>query len=414
MGLIDDANREAVERLDLSNPALTDVVFAKDVVPGIDKYTVSHAGPPITWNAMSGPMRSAVMGALIYEGLAETREEAAQLAASGKIKFRPNHDCGCVGPMAGVTTYSMPLCEVTNLTYGNKCYIAFNESDIRALCFGSADPVVIPRLHWFEEVLGPAVKDALAVNGPINLKAIVTKALTQGEELHNRIAAGSALFYKAISPALVKVVDSRTELQEIVDFLAPSDYVFLNLGMAYGKASADAIKNIPYCTVVSTMSRNGTNFGIKVSALGERWFEAPCPKVKGIYYPPYTEADANPDMGDSCITETVGLGGCAMGANPAMVHVFGAESTDEAAKITREMLEITCGVSKDKVIPNMNNQGIPLGIDIRKVVETEICPLINTGIAHKDPSHGQIGAGVSRAPLACFQQALEAFVESLG
>ncbi|MBQ3338552.1 MAG: DUF1116 domain-containing protein [Atopobiaceae bacterium] len=414
MGLIDDANREAYERLDASNPALTDVVFAKDVLPDIDKYTVSHAGPPITWERMSGPMRSAVMGALVYEGLAETREEAAEVAASGKIKFRPNHDCGCVGPMAGVTTYSMPLCEVTNLTYGNKAYIAFNESDIRALCFGSADPVVIPRLHWFEEVLGPAVKDALAEMGPINLKAIVTKALTQGEELHNRIAAGSVLFFREIAPTLVRTVGDRAQLQEIVDFLAPSDYSFLNLGMAYGKASADAIKNIPYCTVVTAMSRNGTDFGIKVSALGDRWFTAPCPKVKGIYFPGYSEADANPDLGDSAITETVGLGGCSMAANPAMVHLFGAESTDVAQDITREMLEITVGASKDKVIPNMNNQGIPLGIDIRKVVETEICPLINTGIAHKDPSHGQIGAGVSRAPLSCFQQALEAFAESLG
>ena len=162
------------------------------------------------------------------------------------------------------------------------------------------------------------------------------------------------------------------------------------------------------------MSRNGTDFGIKVSALGDRWFTAPCPKVKGIYFPGYSEADANPDLGDSAITETVGLGGCSMAANPAMVHLFGAESTDVAQDITREMLEITVGASKDKVIPNMNNQGIPLGIDIRKVVETEICPLINTGIAHKDPSHGQIGAGVSRAPLSCFQQALEAFAESLG
>ena len=206
----------------------------------------------------------------------------------------------------------------------------------------------------------------------------------------------------------------RAQLQEIVDFLAPSDYSFLNLGMAYGKASADAIKNIPYCTVVTAMSRNGTDFGIKVSALGDRWFTAPCPKVKGIYFPGYSEADANPDLGDSAITEPVGLGGCSMAANPAMVHIFGATSTDEAQRVTREMLEITVGASKDKVIPNMNNQGIPLGIDIRKVVETEICPLINTGIAHKDPSHGQIGAGVSRAPLSCFQQALEAFVESLG
>lgn len=414
MKSIDEANREAFERMEKGNPELTDVVYAKDVLPDMDKYTIGHAGPPVTWEEMCGPMKGAVMGALIYEGLAETNEEAAALAASGEVKFRPNHDYGCVGPMTGVTTYSMPLLEVTNSTYGNKAYIGINEGDVKALCFGAEDPVIIPRLKWFEDELAPVLKEAIALHGPVNLKVIVTQALTMGEELHNRNFASSALFYKEISPCITRVCKDPETLVRVNDFMAANDYFFLALAMAYGKVIADSIKNIENCTLVSTMSRNGTKFGIKVSALGERWFTADCPPVKGLYFPGFSEADANPDMGDSCITETVGLGGMSMAAAPALVLCFCGNNTDEAIAITRDMLEITEGASKELVLPPMNFQGAPVGIDIRKVVETGIQPAINTGIAHKDPHFGQIGVGVSRAPMDCFTQALAAFAEQLG
>lgn len=411
MGAIDDANREAFERMEKGNPAVTDIVYAKDVLPDIDKYTIGHAGPPVTWENMCGPMKGAVMGALVYEGLAKDFDEAAELAASGKIKFRPNHDVGCVGPMTGVTTYSMPLFEVTNLTYGNKVYIGFNEGTVAALCFGADDPGIIPRLNWFANEFAPVLKQAIKIHGPANLKVIITQALTMGEDLHNRNVASSALFFKEMTPSIIKAADDPAVLERVLDHFAANDYLFLALSMAYGKAIADAIKNIPNCSIVSTMSRNGTKFGIKVSALGERWFTANCSRVRGLYFPGFSEADANPDMGDSCITETVGLGGLSMGAAPALVRCFNGESTDEAAQITRNMLEIVEGTSSELVLPPMNFQGIPLGIDIRKVVETGILPIINTGIAHKDPHFGQIGVGIAEAPMGCFTSALTAFAE---
>ncbi|MBQ6492235.1 MAG: DUF1116 domain-containing protein [Atopobiaceae bacterium] len=414
MGKIDDANREAYERMEKGAPAVTDIVYAKDVLPDIDKYTIGHAGPPTNWEHMCGPMRGAVMTALVYEGLASDNEEAAELAASGKIKFRPNHDCGSVGPMAGVTTYTMPLLEITNEAFGNKVYIGINEGDIRAMCFGSDDPVVIPRLNWFRDEFAPYFKEALADHGPVSLRPIVAQALTMGEDEHNRTFASSAIFYKEITPSLVKVIKDHDALERIMNFMAGNDYFFLALSMAYGKAIADTIKNIPNCTIVSTMSRNGTDFGIKVSALGERWFTAPCPPVIGLYFPGFSEKDANPDIGDSCITETVGLGGLSMGAAPSLINCFNEDDVEAAYAITREMLEITEDVSKDLVLPPMNFQGIPMGIDIRKVIETGIQPVINTGIAHKDPHFGQIGVGISRAPMECFTQALAAFAEEYG
>ena len=412
--LIDQANRAALERLDQGNPALVDVVFAKDVLPGIAPYTIGHAGPPIAWEDMCGPMKGAILGAIRYEELAETDAQAAQLIEEGKIKFRHNHSVDCVGPMTGIITYSMPLIKVANQTYGNVAYSTFNEGLGKVMRFGANGPEVIERLRWIEQTLAPAFQKALIVHGSVNLKVLMSKALAMGDEMHQRNIAASALLIRELAPSLACVVEDRQSLSRIMAFLAGNDQLFLNVAMAASKSVVDAIRDIPYCSLVSAMSRNGSKFGIKVSALGDRWFEAPCLMPKGLYFPGYGEADANPDMGDSAICETYGIGGFAMASAPAVVRFVSTQPVSGAFSISRDMAEITAGTSTQLTMPNMDFLGIPMGIDIRKVVETGLLPVINTGIAHKEPGVGQIGAGMVHAPMDCFEQALIALGEALG
>ena len=414
MGAVDQANREAFEKMDKGNPELTGIVYAKDVLPGMDKYTIGHAGPPIAWEDMCGPLRGAVTGAMRYEGLCETDDEAVKMVESGKIKFRPNHSVDCVGPMTGMITYSMPLFEVTNLAFGNKAYCTLNEGLGKVLRFGANGPDVIERLKWLEEKLAPAFKKAIEHRGPINLKVLMTKALALGDDMHQRNVAATSLFVREISPALAYVSEDRMELAKIMTFITGNDQFFLNLCMAASKAVADTIADIPNCSLVSVLSRNGTKFGIKVSGLGDRWFEADCLMPKGLYFPGFTAEDGNPDIGDSAIVETYGVGGFAMGGAPAVVRFVGAESVAEAMEFTNDMMEICEGASSQLLMPSMNFVGVPMGIDIRKVVETGILPVINTGIAHKEAGVGQVGAGIVRAPMDCFTQALVAFAEEVG
>lgn len=413
MGIIDHANREAYSKMDKGNPELTGIVFAKDVLPDMDKYTIGHAGPPISWENMCGPLKGAVLGAIRYEGLCETDEEAAALVESGKIKFRHNHSVDCVGPMTGMITYSMPLFEVTNLAYGNKAYCTFNEGLGKVMRFGANGPDVIARLKWLENSLAPAFQKALALRGSINLKVVMTKALAMGDEMHQRNVAASSLFVREMASSLAAVVEDKDELVKIMEFITGNDQFFLNLAMAASKSVADTIKNIPNCSLVSAMSRNGTKFGIKVSGLGDTWFEADCLMPKGLYFPGYTAEDGNPDIGDSAICETYGIGGFAMGGAPAVVRFVGAESVAEAVAFSNDMLEICEGASTQLIMPPMDFQGIPMGIDIRKVVETGLLPVINTGVAHKQAGVGQVGAGIVRAPMDCFTQALVAFAEKV-
>ncbi|MDR1542526.1 MAG: DUF1116 domain-containing protein [Clostridiales bacterium] len=413
MGLIDNANREAFKRLDKSNPELTGIVYAKDVLPEMDKYTIGHAGPPIKWEDMCGPLKGAVLGAIRYEGLCETDVEAGVMVESGKIKFRHNHSVDCVGPMTGMITYSMPLFEVSNLAFGNKAYCSFNEGLGKVMRFGANGPEVIKRLKWIEEELAPAFKKALDRRGPVNLKVLMTKALAMGDEMHQRNTAASSLFVREIAPALAAVTDNKESLVRIMEFITGNDQFFLNLAMAACKSAADAIKNIPYCTIVSAMSRNGTKFGVKVSGLGDAWFEADCLMPKGLYFPGFTAEDGNPDIGDSAICETYGIGGFAMGGAPAVVRFVGAQSAAEAVEFTNDMMEICEGASSQLLMPSMDFQGVPSGIDIRKVVETGLLPVINTGIAHKEAGVGQVGAGIVRAPMDCFTDALAAFAKKV-
>lgn len=414
MTKIEAANREAFSRMDAGNPEWTGMVYAKDVLPDMDRYTIGHAGPPLKWEDMCGPLKGAVVGAIRYEGLAGTEEEAVALVEGGKIKFRPNHNVSCVGPMTGMITWSMPLFEITNRAYGNVAYCTVNEGLGKVMRFGANDDGVLARLKWLETVLAPALQKAVEHHGPFNMKVMMSKALAMGDEMHQRNIAGSSLFVREIMPTLALVVEDRDQLADIAAFISGNDQFFLNLVMASCKSVCDTVKDIPYCTIVTAMSRNGTNFGIKVSALGDRWFEAPVLMPEGLFFPGYGPEDANPDIGDSAITETYGIGGFAMGSAPAVVRFVGADSVQAAVNYTNDMYEITEGRNTQLTMPNLDFQGTPTGIDIRKVVETGITPVINTGMAHKEPGVGQVGAGIVRAPMDCFTQALMAFAESLG
>jgi len=409
---IDEANADGLRRLMESQPILFDVKPAGEVLPEMDKHTILHAGPPITWERMCGPMKGAVVGALMFEKLASDSREAEALASSGKIKFDPCHHHRAVGPMAGVLSYSIYVFCVKNETFGNTGYCSLNEGLGKVLRFGANDPSVIERLRWMQEVLGPALGEAVHLSGGINVKALTAKALLMGDECHNRNVAASLLFLQEITPYLIRLKLSPETLEKIFTFISGNVHFFLNLSMAACKATADTILGLPDSTLVSAMARNGVEIGIRVAGLGERWFTAPAGVPKGLYFPGFSEVDANLDLGDSTISEIAGIGGFAMAGAPAIVRFIGGSPAD-AVRYTREMYEICAGRHRDYQMPNLDFAGTPLGVDIRKVIETGITPIINTGIAHKEAGIGQVGAGILYAPKKGFEEALVAFFEKI-
>lgn len=412
---VEQANKIAVERIMASQPILIGVKPAHEVFPEMKKNSIFHAGPPVAWRDMCGPMQGAFIGAIRYEGLAQTEEEAVALMEQGKIEYSPNHNHGAVGPMTGMISYSMPVFVVKNETYGNYGYCTINEGLGEVMRFGANGEKVITRLKWLEQVLAPVLDKAIKKAGGVNLKNIIAQALAMGDEMHQRNVAASLLFYRTISGELSQEVAGREDAKDIVEFIAKkNDQFFLNLAMVASKAIMDSARDIPHSTVVTAMSRNGVEFGINVSGLGSRWFTAPVNMPEGLYFPGYTEEDANPDMGDSTIVECIGIGGFAMGCAPAVVNFVGAGSVSAAIKYSESMGEITVTRNANLPMPNLNFQGVATGIDISKVVETGILPIINTGIAHKKPGIGQVGAGIVRPPMKIFLEALRAFMKNEG
>ncbi|MGI9523636.1 MAG: DUF1116 domain-containing protein [Hyphomicrobiaceae bacterium] len=411
---IDRANAEAVDRMLGAEPVLIDVAPARTAIPSLKDRMILHAGPPITWDRMCGPMRGAVTGIAVFEGWADGLETAAQMAATGALEFHPNHDFDTVGPMTGMTTIGQPVMVVENRTTGNRSYCTINEGLGKVMRFGGNDREVLDRLRWLRDGFGPALGRALREAGGLPLKGLVARGLTMGDEMHQRNVACSGLTLRALAPSFAKTIEDQAGLAAALEFMGGNDQFFLNIAMAMGKAVMDPVRDIGGSSVVTAMCRNGTEFGIRVSGTGDTWFTAPVEMPEGLFFPGFTEADANPDMGDSTIVETIGLGGFAIGASPAVAGFVGAGTASDAGSITRTMSQIVVGENPDWTIPGMDYVGTPTGIDIRLVVETGLVPIINTGIAHKKPGIGQVGAGVVKAPMACFEQALLALTESLG
>lgn len=408
---IDNANQTAVNRLMDARPILKAVATARDVIPGMKDNLFLHAGPPIEWARMSGPLRGAIVGAMLFEGIAKSETEAASMVERGEVEFDSCHHHGTVGPMAGVTSASMKVYVVENAEHGNKSFSNLNEGYGKVLRYGAYSDDVLKKLHWMNDVLGTALADALASSNGIDLRALIAEALHMGDEGHNRNKAGSLIYLKLISPLIAKVMKDNSAMSEVLQFIGDNALSVLNPVMAACKAMTDAAHGIEGSTIVTTMARNGTDFGIRVSGLGEKqWFTAPAEIPVGLFFSGFSQDDANPDIGDSAITETAGIGGFAMASAPAIVTFVGGTPKD-AMNATLEMYEITFAESKFFTMPALDFRGTPTGIDLRKVVELGITPRINTGIAHKNAGVGQVGAGLVRPPLVIFEQALVAFAE---
>ena len=407
-----EANRAAVDRLLRARPALIGIGTAIDTIPGMRKNLILHSGPPVAWDRMSGPTRGAVIGALIHEGLARDPTQAAALAASGEIDFEPCHHHQTVGPMAGIVSASMPVWIVENTAFGNRAYATLNEGLGKVLRYGAYDEEVLTRLRWMESVLAPAMRAALDSHGPLDLGSLIVQALQMGDEVHNRNRAATSLLIRTLAPHLVRTSPKADDVEAVLRFLNGNDHFFLNLSMPACKCALDPAAGIPRSTMITIMARNGTDFGIQISALPGRWFTAPSPMVEGLYLPGFSAKDAAPDIGDSVITETAGLGGFAVAAAPAIVQFIGG-SPSQAIAFTRRMYEITLAEHPLYKIPILGFRGTPAGIDLAKVVETGILPVVNTGIAHREPGIGMVGAGIVRPPIECFRKALAAFVETL-
>ncbi len=407
---IDQANATAVERMVESQPILVGVGKALEVIPDMKENLLLHAGPPITWDRASGPMRGAITGALIFEGKAHDEAEAQALVESGEIELAPCHHYNAVGPMAGLTSPSMEVYIVEDRKFGHKTFSNLNEGYGKVLRYGAYSQEVIDRLTWMNKTMAPVLHEALAASGGLDLKALLSEALHMGDEGHNRNKAGSILFLKALAPHIVRAAPDSGTAADILQAIGDNALAVLNPVMAACKAMADAAHGIEGSTLVSTMARNGTDFGIRVSGLGERWFTGPVGQPKGLYFPGYTAEDGSGDIGDSVITETAGIGGFAMATAPAIV-TFVSGTPRDAMNATLEMYEICETEHKYFTMPVLDFRGTPVGIDIRKVIETGITPRINTGIAHKNAGVGQVGAGLVRPPMNVFEEALVAFAE---
>lgn len=413
---MDEANKAVIDKITGSAPFLVDVVPAKEKIKELnDGKVLLHAGPPIEWNDMTGPMQGSCIGASIYEGWASNEEEAEKQLAGGEVKFIPCHHVNAVGPMGGITSANMPVFVVENRTDGNEAYCIMNEGIGKVLRFGANSQEVIDRLKWMQDILGPTIAKALALTEDgLNLNVIIAKAITMGDEFHQRNIAASLIFLKEISPYIVQLDMNESDRKDVIQFLADTDQFFLNIMMATAKAVMDGARTIHDGTVVTAMCRNGKDFGIRISGMGDEWFTAPVNTPQGLFFTGYSQDDANPDIGDSAITETFGVGGMAMIAAPGVTRFVGAGGFDDALATSTEMTEICVSQNSNFTIPTWDFQGACLGIDARKVVETGIEPVINTGIAHKKAGMGQVGAGTVRAPKECFEKALEAYAVKLG
>lgn len=407
---IDAANLEAADRIIAADPVLMDVAPARDVVPGLAGRMILHSGPPVDWSRMCGAQRGAMIGMALFEDWARDAEEAMRLLGAGAIRFEPNHHHHAVGPMAGTISPSLPVFVVENTAAGNRAFCRQVEGRQQ---FGEYSDAALQGLRMWRDVWAPALQSAVRHLGGVKLKPIIGKALQMGDELHNRPVAASSMFANVMAQAMIEARVPSEAMLPTLRFLSNNEFFFLGLSMASAKTAADAAAGVEHSTVVTAMARNGTEFGIRVSSLGDQWFTAPAPRIEGLFLPGYSENDAGLDMGDSAITETVGWGGFVLGGAPGILSLVGG-TPNQALAYSKDMREITVAESPDYRIPALGYAGAPVGIDVRKVMRTGILPVIDTAIAHKDPGHPKIGAGLVRAPQECFEKALEAFVSKYG
>ncbi len=417
---IDRANALACENIISARPMLVDVALRADEVwkEFKSQRILLHAGAPVAWPDMCGPMHGAMIGAVLYEGWADAPDKARAMLERGEIAFAQCHDFNAVGPMTGIISASMPVFVVRNATHGNLAYTNLNEGIGKCLRFGANSPDVLARLKWFEKVLAPTLKAATlaSVNSRdegVDLKSIQAQALLMGDEVHSRNAAATALYFMQMATALASTNTPQSQVKETLEFIARTSQFFLNLSMVASKAIMDAAHGIEHSSIVTATARNGTTTAIRVSGLGREWFEAPSDMPVGLFFPGYKQEDANPDLGDSAICETAGYGGMSLAASPALTLLVGGSVADANA-YSRLMYEITTTKNPALSLPNLEFDGAPTGMDIRKIADTGIRPVVTTGIAHKQAGIGQIGAGIVRPPMACYVKAVKALAAKTG
>lgn len=415
---IDLWNQEVTAKIVASQPVLKDNVRAKEVIPEFSRNNgkvILHAGPPVAYENMPDPMQGSCVGAVMFEEWAKTEEEAREMLSRGDIEFIPCHHCNAVGPMGGITSPNMAVFVVENETGGNKAYCTMNEGIGKVLRFGAYDEEVVNRLRWMRDVLGPTLGKVLrGMENGLALNPLIAKAIAMGDEFHQRNIAASLAFLKEVAPAITAMDMEEKDRVDVIKFLADTDQFFLNIMMATGKAVMDDARKDTDGTIVTAMCRNGYEFGIRIAGMGDEWFTGPVNTPQGLYFTGYDAEDACPDMGDSAITETFGVGGMAMIAAPAVTRFVGAGGYEDALRTSNEMMEIVIDRNPNFTVPTWNFQGICLGIDARLVVEKGITPVINTGIANKVAGKGQIGAGTVHPPIECFEKAIVAYAKKLG
>ncbi|WP_124064935.1 DUF1116 domain-containing protein [Clostridium sp. E02] len=413
---IEEANRAVIDKVVAAQPVLIDVQPAMELINELKNGKVLlHAGPPIKYENMPDPVKGSCVGAILFEEWASDESGARKLLDDGEITLIPCHHVSAVGPMGGITSAHMPLFVVENRTDGNQAYCTMNEGIGKVLRFGAFSEEVVTRLQWMRDVLGPVLGQAIrTLADGLNLNPMIAKAVAMGDEFHQRNIAASLVFLKEMSPIVTNLDITEKDRYDVIKFLADTDQFFLNIMMAAGKSVMDGARMIEEGTIVTAMCRNGENFGIRISGMGDEWYTAPVNTPQGLYFTGYDGEDASPDIGDSAITETFGVGGMAMIAAPAVTRFVGAGGYEDALRTSNEMTEITIDHNPNFIVPTWNFQGICLGIDARLVVEKRITPVINTGIAHKIAGYGQIGAGTVHPPIQCFEKAIQAYVKKLG
>ncbi|MEO6509663.1 MAG: DUF1116 domain-containing protein [Nocardioides sp.] len=404
-----DANARALAAMLGVQATLVDVAPASEVL-GLERGQFLHAGPPIGWDRAPGPLRGALMGGAALEGLVEDPEDAAALFESGdSVSLEPCHHRGAVGPMAGVVTPSMWMWVLEDRATGRRTACTLNEGLGKVLRYGAYSPEVLTRLRWMNDVLGPLLQAAVRAADSVDVTGILTQMLQMGDEAHNRNRAGTLMLLRDLSPTMVGAGDA-SDVAEALRFVGGNDHFFLNLAMPACKLALDAARGIDGSTMVVAMARNGTDFGIQVAGTGDEWFTGPAQLADGLYLGDYGPDDANPDIGDSAITETAGLGGFAMATAPAIVRFVGG-SVPDALATTRRMHEITLGENPRWSVPILEFQGVPSGIDVSRVCRTGILPQINTGMAGRVAGVGQVGAGLVTPPAEVFPAALARLAE---